>query len=276
MVEAVARAEIGGGATVIIMTTENIPPLKSLKWYRKLAARKGRLEAGAFVVEGERAVRQLVDGHADEIIEIIAVDRAPASFRALPCRLLAEDQFAGISQTRSPQGILAVVSLPAEAYSAKPPPEPGGRLLLLEDIQDPGNVGGLIRTAAAFGFSGVIITPKCADPFGAKAVQSTAGSILSVWLRRTAGYQEMLAVLKEHGYSVVAADLEGDGDVAAMARAEKLVLALGSEAAGLSAGLLEMADLRLRLPIAGDKVESLNVAACGAVLMYLVTQGGVS
>lgn len=258
------------------MPTENNPPLKPLKWYRKLAARKGRLEAGAFVVEGERAVRQLVDGHADEIVEIIAVDRVPASFRTVPCRLLTEDQFAGISQTRSPQGILAVVSLPAEAYSAELPPEPGDRLLLLEDVQDPGNVGGLIRTAAAFGFSGVILTPKCADPFAAKAVQSTAGSILSVWLRRTAGYREMLTVLKQRGYSMVAADLEGDDDLAALATAEKLVLALGSEAAGLSAGLLEMADLRLRLPIVGDKAQSLNVAACGAVLMYLATRGGVS
>jgi len=254
------------------MTTERQPPLKSLKWYRKLAARKGRLEAGAFIVEGERAIRQLVAGHADDIIEIVAVDRVPAAFRALPYRLLTDDQFAGISQTRTPQGILAVVSLPVEAYSAELPPGPGNRLLLLEDVQDPGNVGGLIRTAAAFGFSGVILTPKCADPFAAKAVQSTAGSILSVWLRRTAGYREMLVTLKQRGYSVVAADLAGDTDVATLGASEKLVLALGSEAAGLSAGLLELADLRLKLPIARDKAESLNVAACGAVLMYLASR----
>ena len=254
------------------MPTEHQPPLKSLKWYRKLAARKGRLEAGAFVVEGERAVRQLVAGHADEIVEIVAVDRVPAAFRAVPCRLLTEDQFAGISQTRSPQGILAVVSLPAETYSAEVPAAPGDRLLLLEDVQDPGNVGGLIRTAAAFGFSGVILTPKCADPYAPKAVQSTAGSILSVWLRRTAGYQEMLAVLKQRGYTVVAADLDGDMQVSDLGTVDKLVLALGSEAAGLSAGLLELAGLRLRLPIARDKAESLNVAACGAVLMYLASR----
>ncbi len=258
------------------MTTEHQPPLKPLRWYRKLAARKGRLEVGAFVVEGERAVRQLVASHADEIVEIVTVDRVPAAFRKVPCRLLSEDQFAGITQARSPQGILAVVSLPAETYSAEPPPEPGNRILLVEDVQDPGNVGGLIRSAAAFGFSGVILTPKCADPFATKAVQSTAGSILSVWLRRTAGYREALAVLKERGYSVVAADLEGAGDVADLGTAEKLVLALGSEASGLSKSLLEMADRRLRLPIAGDKAQSLNVAACGAVLMYLATQGGIS
>ena len=251
------------------MSTENNPPLKPLKWYRKLAARKGRLEAGAFVVEGERAVRQVVAGHADEIVEIVAVDRVPASFRELPGRVLTEDQFAGISQTRAPQGILAVVSLPVETYSAEAPPEPGDRLLLLEDVQDPGNVGGLIRTAAAFGFSGVILTPKCADPYAPKAVQSTAGSILSVWLRRTAGYREMLVALKQQGYSVVAADLGGAVLGKDLGTHDKLVLALGSEAAGLSAGLLELADLRLRLPIARDKAESLNVAACGAVLMYL-------
>ncbi len=255
------------------MSTEHQPPLKPLKWYRRLAARKGRLEAGAFVVEGERAVRQVVAGHADEIVEIVAVDRVPAAFRELPGRVLTEDQFAGISQTRTPQGIMAVVSLPAEAYSAELPPEPGDRLLLLEDVQDPGNVGGLIRTAAAFGFSGLILTPKCADPYAPKAVQSTAGSVLSVWLRRTAGYREMLAALKRRGYTVVATDLAGAVPGKDLGTVDKLALALGSEAAGLSAGLLEMADLRLKLPIARDKAESLNVAACGAVLMYLATRG---
>ena len=252
------------------MPTEK--PLKSLKWYRKLAVRKGRLESGAFIVEGERAVRQLVAGHADEILEIVAVDRVPDAFRALPCRLLTEEQFAGITQTRTPQGILAVVKLPLETYSADLPPEPGNRLLLLEDVQDPGNVGGLIRTAAAFGFSGVILTPKSADPFAAKVVQSTAGSILSVWIRRTAGYQGMISTLKQQGYSVVAADLAGESGATELGKHEKLVLALGSEAAGLSDELLELADLRLRLPIERDKAESLNVAACGAVLMYLASQ----
>jgi TrmH family RNA methyltransferase len=141
-------------------------------------------------------------------------------------------------------------------------------VLLLEDIQDPGNVGTLIRTAAAFDFSGVVLTEKCADPLSPKCVQATAGSLLSVWLRRTVKYLELVRSLREDGYVLVAAELNGAEETSVLKR-ERLILALGNEGAGLSAELLAMADSRLRLPTAREKAESLNVAACGAILMYL-------
>jgi TrmH family RNA methyltransferase len=244
-------------------------PLKPLKWYRELEERKGRLEAGAFLVEGDKAIRQIIAGHPDAIIEILAVDQTPPAYHDYPVRLVTESQFRYISSTRTPQGILAVVRIPADIYSTHLPRDAGKRILLLEDIQDPGNTGTLIRTAAAFGFSGVILTENGADPLSPKCVQSTAGSVLSVWLRRTKEYLELAQALKKESYTLVAADLAGTAGPEVLRGQEKLLLALGNEAAGLSKELLDIADYRLRIPVVKEKAESLNVATCGAILMYL-------
>ncbi|MFC1968772.1 TrmH family RNA methyltransferase [Chloroflexota bacterium] len=167
---------------------------------------------------------------------------------------------------------MAVVRLPLDVYSGYLPEDVGNRILLLEDIQDPGNVGTLIRTAAAFDFSGVIMTEKCADPISSKTVQATAGAILSVWLRRTKYYLELTKALRKGGFHLIASDLNGVAEPSILSRQNKLLLALGNEAAGLSRELLDEADYRLLIPTIRKKAESLNVAACGAICMYLGSQ----
>ena len=244
-------------------------PDKSLKRYRELADKKGRLKAGAFLVEGEKAIRQVIAGHPDAISEILAVEEPPTIFRRYPVRLVTTSQFRYISSTQTPQGIMAVVCQPADIYASTLPQSPGRRVLLLEDIQDPGNAGTLIRAAAALDYDGVILTESSTDPLSPKCVQATAGTVLSVWLRRTAEYLELARSLRQDGYAIVAADLKGKDEPSILPRQEKLVLALGNEAAGLSQELLNIADFRVRIPTAPEKAESLNVAACGAILMYL-------
>src|SRR4030095_14291353 len=125
-----------------------------------------------------------------------------------------------------------VVRLPRELYTDTLPRSPGSKILVLEDVQDPGNVGTLIRTAAAFDFSGVILTDKGADPLAPKCVQSTAGTVLSVWIRRTAQYLELVHTLKHRGYACVAADVHGEAEPMRLGAYPRLLLALGNEAAG--------------------------------------------
>ena len=244
-------------------------PLKPLKWYKNLATRKGRLEAGAFLVEGDRAVEQVIHSHPHEILEIVTVADPLPVYRNYPVRQVTDSQFRSMSSARTPQGIIAVVRVPVDVYSDKLPETIGNKVLLLEDVQDPGNVGTLIRTAAAFDYSGVILTEKCADPLSPKCVQATAGAVLSVWLRRTALYLKIAETLQEKGYFLVAAELHGVEDVSVISRENKLLLALGNEAVGLSESVREMSDCRLRIPTVRGKAESLNVAVCGAICMYL-------
>lgn len=248
-------------------------PLKPLKWYKKLATKKGRLEAGAFIMEGDRAIKQIIASQPNEIIEILTMEEPLPIYDNYSRRLLTASQFSSISSTKTPQETVAVVNLPADVSSGRLPKEAGNKILLLEDIQDPGNVGTLIRTAAAFDFSGVIMTEKSADPMSPKCVRATAGTLLSVWLRRTAYYLELAKALKKVGYPLIAAELNGISEPSILSRQNKLILALGNEAAGLSKELLDIADYRLRIPTMQDKAESLNVAACGAICMYLSSKG---
>ena len=213
----------------------------------------------------------MLPARPEEITEIISFKEPPPLLRRYPLRTVTESQFRYISSAQTPQGIAAVVRLPQDVYTANLPPDAGNRIFLLEDIQDPGNTGTLIRTAAALGFSGVILTESTADPFTPKSVHASAGTILSVWIRKTAEYLKLVKTLKNSGYSIVAADVRGDDKPEILSRQKKLVLALGNEAAGLSSELLSLTDYRVRIPTPPDKAESLNVAACGAILMYLTS-----
>ncbi len=243
--------------------------LKPIKWYRKLATRKGRLEAGAFLIEGDKAIKQIIGSNPDAIIEIVSTEGLPDFYNKYSNRLVTDSQLGSISSTKSPQGIIAVVHLPLDTYSGRLPDNIRPKILLLEDVQDPGNVGTLIRTAAAFDFSGVILTENCADPLSPKCVQSTAGTVLSLWLRRTSHYMELVEELKQNGYSLLAADVGGTEDPSVLQSQNKLLLALGNEASGLSDSVLKASNHILRIPTIRGKAESLNVAACGAICMYL-------
>ena len=244
-------------------------PLRPIKWYKKLSTDKGRLEDGAFLAEGDRAIRHIIHNSADSIIEIVAADELPPAYSDYPTRRITESQFRSICHSKTPQGPLAVVRMPPDIYTDQLPGDIGDKVLLLEDVQDPGNVGTLIRTAAALDFSGVILSTRCADPLSPKCVQSTAGSVLSVWLRRTDRYLDLLRTLQESGYSVIASDLSGEPVTAMLKDRDKILLALGNEASGLSDEVLDASDCRIKIPINLDKAESLNVAACGAICMFL-------
>ncbi|MFC1871400.1 TrmH family RNA methyltransferase [Chloroflexota bacterium] len=250
-------------------TDDRTNPLKPLKWYRKLANRKGRLETGVFLFEGDKAISQIMALNPESIIEILTTDEPPEVYRNYPIRLVTESQFRAICHTETPQGTAAVVRLPADIYTDRLPENTGSKILLLEDIQDPGNVGTLIRTAAAFDFAGVILTEKCADPLSPKCVQSTAGTVLSLWLRRTSRYLELAGTLQKKGYFFIATDLNGSEATSVPSNHDRILLALGNEAAGLSETVLNASDYRLKIPFVREKAESLNVAACGAICMYL-------
>ena len=264
---------IGEGADSMTSTPDGSPSrLKPVKWYRDLLKIKGRIEKGVFLIEGDRAIAQVIGNHPDAVLEILTVEEPDRTYRNFATRSITGSQLRSISSAKTPQGTIAVVRIPVGTYSEVLPEKTGDRLLLLEDIQDPGNTGTLIRTAAAFGFSGIIMTDKCADPFSPKCVQATAGAGLSVWIRRTGRYMDMAKELLQRGFALAAADLDGTDDPSVLSRNDKLVLALGNEASGMSAMLFNSATIHVKVPIARDKIDSLNVAACGAICMYLASR----
>lgn len=179
---------------------------------------------------------------------------------AVPARVLET-----VCETKTPQGVLASVRIPA-------PPELSrlnGLLLVLDGVQDPGNVGTMLRTAEAAGFSAALLSPACADAFAPKTVRATMGSIyrVLVWRGELAA---ALCALKERGFAVVSSELGGDDFFAALPElSAPLALVIGSEGNGVTAPVRELATRRLMLPM-GGKVESMNAAVAAAILMYSI------
>jgi TrmH family RNA methyltransferase len=240
-----------------------------LKRYKALATTKGRRESGLFLVEGHRAVRQIVASRPDAIVEILATEELASRYGGQPVRIVTQRQCESISLTKTPQGAVAVVQGPADVETDRLPDTVGTHVLLLEDVQDPGNVGTLIRTAAAFNYSGVVLSGQCADPFSPKGVQAASGTVLSVWIRRTGAYLDLVKALKDRGYLMVTADVRGEDEPSVLRDKDRLLFALGNEASGPSAAMVALSDHRFRIPVRGERAESLNVAACGAIGMYL-------
>lgn len=245
--------------------------MKPLSWYKDLAASRKRREYGFFLVEGKRAVDQILETAPSRIEEILATETASKTTGrfSYEMRILTDRQFKTICTSKTPQGIAAVVRIPEKSYEGSLPKQAGDRLLLLDGVQDPGNVGALIRTASAFDYGGVIMSEECADPFSPKAIQASAGSIMSVWIRRTDRYRDMAKELKGRGFRLVAADVKGETITPGYRLPLPCVIMLGSEGSGLSDDLLALADKKVQIPINSCKAESLNVAVSGAILMFL-------
>jgi TrmH family RNA methyltransferase len=240
-----------------------------LKRYKALATTKGRRESELFLVEGHRAIKQIIASRPDAIVEIMATEELASRYGGQPVRIVTQRQCESICLTKTPQGAVAVVHRPADVETDRLPDTVGTHVLLLEDVQDPGNVGTLVRTAAAFNYSGVVLSGQCADPFSPKSVQAASGTVLSVWIRRTGAYLDLVKALKDRGYLVVTADVHGEDQPSVLRDRDGLLFALGNEASGPSRALIALSDHRVRIPVRGERAESLNVAACGAIGMYL-------
>lgn len=280
--------------------------MKSIQWYKSLSMQKYRRQHGCFLIEGARAVDQVITYYNVHVEEILCVDdfdlsaiTSLLSQKKISVRKISSANMKTICTSKTPQGIAALVRIPDDVYSSTLPQIFSGNfsenlsqncndsnnhnntnynstILLLEDIQDPGNVGTLIRTAAAFGVSGVILSDKCADPFSPKVVQSTAGSLLSIWIRKSDEYLTTINELRQnHAYKLIAADVDGD-DIKKFASDKnhndntKKIIALGNEGAGLSEEIFKLCDYRVSIPINTNGAESLNVAVSGGIFLYML------
>ena len=149
----------------------------------------------------------------------------------------------------------------------------GDKLVLLENVQDPGNVGTILRTMDAAGFTGAILTQGCADPYAPKALRATMGSIFRVPTMQVRSAPAAAAMLKAEGYAVVAAAVNGKDFFTRQAIGEKICLIIGNEGAGITSETLAAATHRYRLPMRGG-AESLNAAAAAAIFIYELAYRG--
>lgn len=237
---------------MIILSRQN-PLVKELA---SLKEKKGRRRTGTFLVEGHKMVREAVASGMDVVRLILREDYAGETY-GLPAVLLGRDAFAAVCDEKTPQGIAAEVVIPERSVQ---PPQ--GRCLLLDGLQDPANVGAIIRTAVAAGYEDVYLA-GCADPFSPKSVRASMSGVF--FARIMQGTQEeILSAIA--GLPVIAADMGGE-DVFSYAAPEQFCLAVGSEGSGLSALVRGRADVTVCIPM-DARTESLNAAVSAGILMY--------
>ena len=180
--------------------------------------------------------------------------------RGVHCERVGETELESLADAVTPQGILAAVPIPDTAW-----PESATRVLVLDRLQDPGNVGTLLRTAEALGLDGAVILRGTADPWGPKALRAAAGSTFRLPLR-VGPWSDVGGQLSRDGFEIWAAESSGEGLTRTERMPQKLALVLGNEGDGVDSEILVPGVRKVAVSLAGG-VESLNVAAAGAILM---------
>jgi TrmH family RNA methyltransferase len=241
----------------------------------RLKSARGRQREGLFVVEGVRAAEEALDAGASIHFAVCSgrleqtergrelADRIQSAVRET---IWVEDDVLEVAaHTESPQGVLLVCREPQHALSDLPP----GRILVLDGVQDPGNLGTLVRAAAAFAMDAVVVLHGTVDPWNSKAVRASAGACLRLPLVRSDS-RAFLDWAQGGGVPVLVAAADG-ADVEGIAPGASWALVIGSEASGASTQLRDASRETVSVPMPGG-VESLNAAVAGAILLYALNR----
>lgn len=242
-----------------------------------LAQKKYRTRLGQTIVEGIRAVAGAVDAGAP-LLEVVVAHEAAGETEvsmllrkvSVPVHRVDARTFGKLTDVASPQGILAVVETRFVLPNAF---RQGRTILALDGVQDPGNLGALIRAGAWFGVDGVLLGAGCVDPFSPKVVRATMSALWAVDLAEADDLATELRALSAEGFRIYGAELTGT-------RADEWrpafpsVLVLGSEGHGIRPEVQACVDENVTIPggIRGGASDSLNVATAGAVLLYQWTR----
>jgi TrmH family RNA methyltransferase len=246
--------------------------MKTLTLARDLVRRKARDRSGLFVAEGVRTVEELLQSTLKlrGALTCDLLERTPRGVE-LPAALAARgvevtqvpvEEFLTACDTEHPQGVLVIAETPAWSLDALPPVR---RLLVLDAIQDPGNVGTLLRTAAALGVGATVALPGTVDPWNAKVVRSAVGMQFT-HPTITCGVEELLTYLTEGSFALWGADAAG-ATLGSTALPAKLALAVGNEGAGLTPAVRDSCTGMVAVAMA-PRAESLNVAVAAGILLH--------
>ena len=252
--------------------------MRLLSVARDLQRRHARERHGLFVAEGVRTVAELlrspltIRGALTEPSAHLAHGQTLLGTlreRGIPVQEVTADEFASAAGTDTPQGVLAIAEVPRHDLTTLPLAEPF-RLVVLDAVQDPGNVGTIARTAAALGAAGIVSLPGTVDLWNAKVVRSSMGALFH-HPTLACTWEELTSFRARHEVSLWGAEAAGES-LASVARAKaeiprRLAIAVGNEGSGLSAQTRQSADRLVSVEIAAS-VESLNVAVATGILLY--------
>ena len=252
-----------------------------IRLVRKLSTRKGRITEGRFAVEGRNLVTEVLErdldvdfimipaGTSDDAPDFIrkCVDSPDITVCEVPPR-----EFAGLTDAENGIGMLAVVRSREYGPDILEGLRPDDNILVLDRIQDPGNMGTLIRTAVAAGYKAIVAMSGTVDIYSPKVLRATAGMVFEIPVIYVPDDDALTGILGRSGRRIVVTDVNGGVPYYEEDLSRGIALIIGNEGSGVSDALMEMADVRVTLPMKG-RIESLNAAVAAAILMYEAVRG---
>lgn len=235
----------------MVITSKSNPTIKKIA---SLAEKKYRREYGEYIVEGTKPVRECIKAGKEVTLVVCTEDYADEFDGAL---IVSRQVFEHISTEKSPQGVLAIVKIPDCSLNA-----PNSSCLLLDRLQDPGNLGTIIRTANAAGYSDLYLI-NCTDPYSPKCVRASMSGIFFVNLH-IGETQEIIEVLKD--VPLICADMDGE-NIFRFTPPNKYCLCIGNEGNGIGEEVRNNAKFTVKIPMS-DSCESLNAAISAGIAMY--------
>jgi len=234
-----------------------------LKNWSKLKQKKYRNQEQVFLVEGEHLVLEALA--SNRVKDVLIREGAEANLNEGITNhsnlfTIKENLFNKLATTQSPQPVMAICTMEQQIIERK------NRLLILDQIQDPGNMGTLIRSAVAFGFDGIIVGHGCVDLYNEKVIRSTQGAIFKIPIKQ----QELLscvAELKSEGIVVMGTSLQNGVPLQTIPTFEQMAFIIGNEGNGVGTKLLTATDQNIYIEMTAS-VESLNVSIAGSIIMH--------
>ncbi|MEG0830540.1 MAG: RNA methyltransferase [Anaerovoracaceae bacterium] len=250
----------------IIKSGEN----QQFKMANKLTTRKYRDSFGKYLVEGEKFVKDAFAAGQD--VECVFFVEGYDQIQEFPSdKLICLDKklFVRLSQTETSQGIIAVVrkkEMNIRLFSEEIKKQ-SGNIVVLDRLQDPGNIGTIIRTADAAGYRGIITLQGTGDVYSPKVVRSAAGSIFRVPILGFSNWQEAIDLLKSENKTIITTAFNTENYYYNVDMKKDIALIIGNEGQGVSEELTEAADIKVKIPMEGT-IDSLNAAVAAGVIMY--------
>lgn len=260
------------------MTENHITSLQNgqVKGWRALKETKGRAGQHLFLAEGDHLAGEALSSHAAKILlvaesaaERYAAHIARAREQQLSVYYLAEHVMEGLCDAKTPQGILAVCGLPDLRV---PIPADCAKLAALDGVQDPGNVGTVLRTLDAAGFDALLIDRRTADPYGAKALRASMGAVFRIPVYLCDLPRELERLSGTH--DLYAGALDGVPFFDRTRSHQGVCVIIGNEGAGISPAVYAVPGIqKVKLPMVGG-AESLNASVAGAIMIYDIVRRG--
>ena len=244
---------------------------ETIKHIRKLKEKKYRDEYGEYIVEGIKLINEAIE-EKQNVKTIIVCDNCNKEalnqnsmyeVAKLDCIYVDEKVFNTITEVKNPQGILAVVE---KQNKEKQINFNEDIIVVLDDIQDPGNLGTILRTVDSVGLSQIIVSKKSGDVYNSKVVRSTMGAIFRVNVIESENLKDTIKEIKKHKFNVISTSLDTDKGLYDI-NLNKTVIVIGNEANGVSKEIQELSDIKIKIPMLG-KTESLNASVATGIVLY--------